>query len=623
MKKIFFLQPDRKKWKQIADMAGNLLLFVVTYLISSVIFSIDNKLPEPNETAKFIKLVSLVPIISISGIILVLLKRNMRFSLLDFFSLLFLTYFLISVFVRGAGDPGHILIPIALAAIYILVRVGASGSGSKWIMLAILCVSIFEMILGLKQIYGYSASNHFQYSLTGSFFNPGPFGGYLAFIFALSLSILIKMRKKGEIFLHIIKRRKFRKLVSVDVPLYFISFAILVFSFILLPATMSRSAWMAVCVVSLMIVVEIGIFKSIKRWFLNRKHLLIPLMIAVIILVIVSIAGIYSLKRGSADSRLFSWQISTKIIAANPVTGVGVGYFGGAYAHQQSQYFVETPESESVYIADCPTYAFNEYLQIGSELGLVGLALFAIIIISAFWKFIKKPNPFHYGLIAILVFAFTSYPFHIVPLLIFVAVSIAAQGSMELSGNLTGRLLFAILSISTFAVWTCSRPLISDNIKALTEWKKLHMLYGMNIYKTDDYDECYSTLKYDHKFLFEYGHLLNKVSDHEKSNEVLFRGAKLSSDPMFYNVIGNNYLALKDYKNAEESYKMAYHIVPSRIYPLFLLAKLYVEQGDTVKAIELCRTVIEFKPKVHSPAVLEIKTEIKALIDSLEIKQSR
>ena len=113
MKRIFFSLSDRENWKQIANMAGNLLLFVVACLISSVIFSIDYKLPEPNETAKFIKLVSLVPVISISGVVLVLLKRNVRFSLLDFFSLLFLVYYLISVFIRGTGDPGHILIPIA------------------------------------------------------------------------------------------------------------------------------------------------------------------------------------------------------------------------------------------------------------------------------------------------------------------------------------------------------------------------------------------------------------------------------------------------------------------------------------------------------------------------------
>ena len=44
---------DKRIREQIAVKAGNLLLFVVIFLTSSVIFSVDQKLPEPNETAKF------------------------------------------------------------------------------------------------------------------------------------------------------------------------------------------------------------------------------------------------------------------------------------------------------------------------------------------------------------------------------------------------------------------------------------------------------------------------------------------------------------------------------------------------------------------------------------------
>jgi tetratricopeptide (TPR) repeat protein len=168
-----------------------------------------------------------------------------------------------------------------------------------------------------------------------------------------------------------------------------------------------------------------------------------------------------------------------------------------------------------------------------------------------------------------------------------------------------------------------TRPQMNDYIKAQTEWRKLKTLYGMEIYDTDSYAELFSTLKHDHKFLFEYGHSLNKVGEHEKSNEILRQGADLSSDPMFHNIIGNNYLALKEYDHAEKSYKMAYNIVPSRIYPLYLLAKLYIEQENHVMALDMCRKVMEFKPKIHSTAVSEIKAEIKELMNNLDTTPSR
>jgi hypothetical protein len=510
------------------------------------------------------------------------------------------------------------------------------------------------MILGIKQVFGYASSNHYQYSVTGSFFNPGPFGGYLVFIFALSLGIVAKMWKKDEDFLNAIKQRQFNELINIDYPLYFVAFAALVLSFILLPASMSRSAWMAACVVALLAVIEMGALKGVKNWFstgrLGRviskcKRLFVPLAFILAGVVVAVIFGVYSLKKESADSRLFSWQISAKVIADKPVTGVGVGYFGGTYAKQQVQYFDENPESKYLYVADCPTYAFNEYLQIGTELGVVGLVLFGIVIILALRPHPRplskgeggsQLNPFRYGLIAILVFAFTSYPFHLVPLLVLFVVSVAAQSphpqpllpsaspsgfkrrGEALPGKLTGKIVFAVISVVVFAVWTGTRPMMNDYIKAQKEWQKLQALYRMETYDTAGYEEFYSVLKFDHKFLFEYGHSLNKVGEYEKSNEILRQGTELSNDPMFHNIVGNNYLALKEYEYAEKSYETAYHIVPSRIYPCYLLAKLYIEQGDHAKALDMCRKVMEFRPKIHTLAVMEIKEEIEELMYSFD-----
>ena len=618
---IFLKGLDAGKRKTVFDTGGNLMSFVTVCLISSVIFAVDYKFPEPNETAKFIKLVSLIPVLSISALPLALVKRNIRFTLLDLFSMLFLIYYLFSVFVRGTGDPIHLLLSIALSAIYVIVRATASGSnaGLKWIALAILTVSIFELILGLKQIYGYATSNHFRYSVTGSFFNPGPFGGYLAFIFSLSLSVLVKMRRKVDVFLSAVIQKRFKELISVDVPLCLVSFVTLFLSFILLPASMSRSAWMAVCVVLFIAIMEIGTLKRLKNWFSNRKRLLMPLAIIASLLVIVTIFGVYTLKKDSADARLFSWQISAKVIASNPVAGFGTGYFGGAFAKQQAQYFADNPESKYLYVADCPAYAFNEYLQIGTELGLTGLFLFLAVMFLAIRNVFIKSNPFQYGLIALSIFAFTSYPFRLVPLLVLFVVSMAAQKSKELPGRLTGKMFFVVISVAAFAVWIGLRPLMNEHIKAQTEWRKLQSLYRMDIYDAAGYEEIHALLKYNHKYLFEYGHALNKIGDNKKSNEILRRGSELSNDPMFHNILGNNYLAMKDYDNAEKSYKMAFNIVPSRIYPLYLLAKLYSEQGNRSKSLNMCKKVMDFRPKIHSPAVDELKVEVEELFNNLSI----
>ena len=54
-----------------------------------------------------------------------------------------------------------------------------------------------EAVWGLRQLYGYAVSNHSLYVLTGSFFNPGPYSGYLAMI--LPVCLYQWLTKRGEI----------------------------------------------------------------------------------------------------------------------------------------------------------------------------------------------------------------------------------------------------------------------------------------------------------------------------------------------------------------------------------------------------------------------------------------
>jgi len=76
-------------------------------------------------------------------------------------------------------------------------------------------------------------------------------------------------------------------------------------------------------------------------------------------------------------------------------------------------------------------------------------------------------------------------------------------------------------------------------------------------------------------FLFEYAQCLNKAGEYAKSNQVLAQAIKISCDPMLYNIMGKNYQGLKNYQLSEQNFLLASHIVPSRIYPYYLLANLY------------------------------------------------
>ena len=44
-----------------------------------------------------------------------------------------------------------------------------------------------EAIEGFRQLYGLEVSNHSLYALTGSFYNPGPYMGFLAVVLPVCL----------------------------------------------------------------------------------------------------------------------------------------------------------------------------------------------------------------------------------------------------------------------------------------------------------------------------------------------------------------------------------------------------------------------------------------------------
>ena len=61
--------------------------------------------------------------------------------------------------------------------------------------LLFILLGIVEAIGGLGQLYGVVLSHHSQYLLTGSFYNPGPYSGFLAMIFPIAF-VLFRIKVK-------------------------------------------------------------------------------------------------------------------------------------------------------------------------------------------------------------------------------------------------------------------------------------------------------------------------------------------------------------------------------------------------------------------------------------------
>ena len=199
-----------------------------------------------------------------------------------------------------------------------------------------------EAIWGLRQLFGFSASGHLQYVLTGSFFNPGPYAGYLAMVLPICLHQYISIVGWKQVNFS----RKMGKLAAVV-----IGFLILC----VLPATMSRSAWGAAMIGCVWVTY---MHRDNRKWnilWCRYKKFYILSGVGVFFIFVLGGVGIFFLKPDSALGRLFMWKITCQAIAEYP-QGCDKG-FAFAYGEAQENYFARGHYAEwEERVAGSPEY---------------------------------------------------------------------------------------------------------------------------------------------------------------------------------------------------------------------------------------------------------------------------
>lgn len=485
---------------------------------------------------------------------------------------------------------------------------------SKYVTYAILLIGLIEAVWGLGQLYNFFPSNHFLFKTTGSFFNSGPYGGFISLMFPLALHFWIVYRNKNKILEYI-----------------FLAFNIVLL--LVFPATLSRTAWIAAIIGCLFVMLfDTKAITKLSNYRKQHPNKNIFITVFTIILLIVSIYSIFHIKKDSAYGRLFMWKITVMAIKESPIQGVGLGGFPAAYAQSQIDYFKNGNGSETEkLVAGSPEYAFNEYLRIFLEKGVFGGVLFLFLTVLIIRNGIRNKQTGTAGsFFALSVFAFASYPYYLWEFLIMWvllgSVCVSKKPDSHFKKIKKQTIYLSILFLMVLAVGTlyCLKQL-QPYLQAKKEWDKLRPFYTMKAYEniTNEYDHLFTKLHHNQKFIFEYAVALNATKQYEKADSILTRGLQLSCDPMFYNVKGRNYHEMKKYKEAETCYINSTYLLPERIYPYYLLTKLYADSSfyQPIMMHQTARAVLEKEPKVHSIAINEMRDDVKKILKRKEIKK--
>ena len=537
------------------------------------------------------------------------LKKNVCCNIIDVFVLLYTIYYLFR-FLKSDYIDFESIPYICCWAVYPIIRTIKFEYIKRNIIIIYGFILFFinvQIIVCILQFLNITNSFNKNFIMTGSFKNPGPLCIYL--ISYLMIILLFSKKKNNCRYL------KYTSIITV----------LLILTILLI--LLSRASLIGS-------LVGLSLFCLILNWNLSECKTFISnhwKSICIIGLTItLLIYGLIIIKYDSAMGRILSWKIGYQMFWERPIFGYGVGSVRNNILKHQAKYFDNNHFNEhEISLAGKIEYIYNDILQLGVELGGIGLFLFLSIILSMIYslrieqhkdKFLQY---FKIVLFCCIISVFTScifsYGFEVFSILVNVIILISLFSSVSDSPlykfivpGYIGLIFFVVVSIvvNVFTIDFSRQTDITNSIVKISD-SNLSDERKIDIYRNIEYGELPN--KY---LLMNLGKSLSNNGDFYESNIILLEACSLTTDPFLYSTIGFNYQHLESFELAEKYYKESYKMIPNRLYPLYLLFQLYIKSNNFSKADQVAKEILNFPIKVESSATRQILSEIEIYINS-------
>ncbi|GAB6011358.1 O-antigen ligase family protein [Viscerimonas tarda] len=464
--------------------------------------------------------------------------------------------------------------------------------------------AVFQSCYFYLQMIGLLGNTHPYFEMGGTLGNPNILANYLSLCVVFSVSyilFLIKSIQKKD-------NPKVRKKITL------IALGVL----IILPVILlckCRTAWIALFMGGLA-----SLIFNYPAFWKSKKG--IVLSVFLIISGIFFVGQLYSFKQQSADSRLSIWTGMTEMIKEKPVTGYGYDSFERLYNLKQTEYFDQLPASDKNYLEGrYVEVAYNDYLEICFESGIIGLILFLSIFVFAVYPLLRsrgKNNPNPYAIVAVpvllawLVTGLFNYnliaPFNM--LFLSFALSLIGLTRPVYTFNLRKIAVLCLFVLVLFVFvkaynMSKTETTLNEQVKS---GKEFHGNY-------EDLNRQYSTLEKTGKNLYSYALFLQRCGFKDKSIEKLEEAKNLSSNYNIYIALGRMYGETGNLDAAIQNYRIASGMVPYLLIPRYELTLLLDKAGDKAAALAEAQLIGEIPIKVASKKADNIKRLAKMYVE--------
>lgn len=489
-------------------------------------------------------------------------------------------------------DNDYMLTLLAAGMVYVFCRQQPKAALSMACFMMAGMVAI-EILFCLPFLYKSVISGNSIHGLQGTLKNSGVLG------------IFCSMGIPSTIYLWKYYRQQNRRVFSL------LSGCLTFFTTVIIFYVQSRTAMLM-----LTAAVALALLHTIKHIRLKKR---LAAAMAAGILVIAFVLSI-TFKQQSATGRILIWNVSKDMFLAQPLFGVGPGEYAVQYLSSQGRFLARTHHQDTILdgLAGDNYFAFNEFIQTGVELGIVGLTLLVLLIFYTLYRGYKENtiagNALADTLVILCIGALFGYPLHIIPIILMMVLVFAGIDS---PAYITPLPLFVrnVLWILIPAISACAACFFFRQYSAHQRWSvAASSVLDNERYALKEYKSIYPALSHRGTFLYNYGAELYETGRYEESLHMLQQAAKYFNHTDLHLYLAKAYERNNMPEQAISTYRALIDMVPGRFYPRYFLAKCYVGSGNMEMASATARQILSMPVKVPSNEVTRIKEEMKQLL---------
>lgn len=481
---------------------------------------------------------------------------------------------------------------VAMMVIFFIARQLQPEYIDKYLLPALLLFFVYEIWLGIKDVYyNYNKQDLFLL-VNGTLKNSGIYSIYLT----VHLPVLCYYLEKAG-------AGKWVRIITISSVMLMVGYLLFI--------TQSR-----ISMICLSAFIGIFLFRRVNR--LNSKLVIIIISLLLLIGVYFLLQGLIDLRPGSVSGRYLIWKITLKNLSENLGFGVGYGNFYRHYPHWQIQYFGQLPAerlAEGLH-ADEVYVAFNEPLQFLAETGIAG-AVSGILLMMAFFLSAnmfreKKLFWLKIALIVMIVSGFTSYTFHVTTILFLFTLLLAYLSPWAFIKSVKVKSTWLIPFIMAGSLLLLNKSLpVSEKVAAWNTVQNDPLISADQ--RLQSFKHLYPYLKNNGKFLLDYGENLYlskqldaiKILEESKNEYISIRALELLGDA--YNLQG-------DMQQSIKNYRMLANLIPYKFAYKNTLFGLYMNAGDTTNAKRMAGMILKMPVKKENPFIDRIKHDMDVFL---------